>query len=544
MKTHLVRLALCIAVTAPVIALPALGQGSRPPDATAPASSGGTAAAPLATGATGAAAQVPPPTLKPAPAVIKAPATPNPPVPKPAAAGQQAAVATPSNLRFDNGHYVADWLATPAATTCWSVVGTPDVGTGKGTYTLTNGSKACLNTLGIKPTAATIDSSTKPRMTFADTTASGTIHSMDSDGRIDRPLTDFQVAGTQTAVVAAGILFSDTAGYYPLRQLTSAQTPAPNGQSGGAGAASIEPCPKWDAPDDGNANVYVDLPRGSIKQAPPRNVVLPNQGLTVVVCYERGQTITVAWGGTRGLTVSTSANANAMQARIEGSNPPTPIALSEQRFSPRQSGSADVTIKAKGADAPDDPMTVELEVDTLYWGAVRLGLGTLFDLGQNWHKYSATTFAGSLQPEISQAHDTVGFEIVSGFAPYLLDLFCPGGGRSFTGGCNLHFAPFVGFGVLGTGTAGGGVQALSSVHFGLELEFAKSFSIALTGVARRTQALNNGYAAGSPVTGSMTVTDFTHDDWKPGLGVVVNATPSFLQFALGSGTNNPAPKNQ
>ncbi len=92
----------------------------------------------------------------------------------------------------------------------------------------------------------------------------------------------------------------------------------------------------------------------------------------------------------------------------------------------------------------------------------------------------------------------------------------------------------MGYGLLGTTTTQN-VQALSSFHAGLELELAQNFSIAVTLVLRRTQGLLEQYRVGSPVTAGMTAQDVVGDAWQPGLGIVINTSPSFLQFAIPSG---------
>src|SRR5262249_1836853 len=106
--------------------------------------------------------------------------------------------------------------------------------------------------------------------------------------------------------------------------------------------------------------------------------------------------------------------------------------------------------------------------------------------------------------------------------------------------------PYFGFGVVG-GAANQGVQALSSFHSGLEFEFASNFSIAATFVLRRTRALLPGYTAGSAVSLGTTIDAITHDSWRPGFGLVINASPSFLQFATGTSApanNGTAPQSK
>jgi hypothetical protein len=299
-------------------------------------------------------------------------------------------------------------------------------------------------------------------------------------------------------------------------------------------------CPSLSGPKD-DAYVYFDAAGAGVLQAPPRNVVLPNQALTVDVCSTTNQAVAVAWAGSPGLTISAQTNVQiqpSLRVGVPLTSPPS-VRVSRTRFEPRQAGQANLTVSVTNTSTnTTTQMPIELVVDGLYWGSVRLGLGTLFDVGNSWRSYSLATFAGSEQPEIRGDRDALGFEIVSAFAPYLLDvLFCPGGGRSYTGGCDWRIAPYLGFGMLGAGTAQGNLQALTSFDAGLEFEFANSFSIALAFALRRTKALDAGYSIGSPVTPGMTIDDVTHDQWLPGAEVVVNASPAFLQFATGSGSS-------
>jgi len=442
-----------------------------------------------------------------APAAV-APAPPPPPRPS-------VGVAPIPSLRFANGHIVGDWAAAPADKTCW----TADSAAGPTAYDLASASAKC--TTGLTLTKADVNVDQFGSVQIGNAPARGTPHTLDANGAIDTPAP----SALNDADAAKGMLVSDVSGVYAVGKVTHRET-------------VVDKCHNWPAHDQDNAYVEVDLAHETVAFVPPRNVVLPNQALTVEVCHIPGQTLTVQWGGVRGLTSSTLANNEAALAPMFPGGPEKiEPEISVFTFAPRQSGHADLTITGTGG-APADTMTVELEVDTLYWGSVRVGLGTLFDVGNIWNGYSIGTFAGSNQPEIRQSHNAVGFELVNAFAPYLLDLLtCPGRGRSYTGGCNRWFAPYIGFGLVGAGPAQN-IQALSSFHFGVELEFAQSFSVALTFVERRTQALADGYHVGSPVSGGMSVADVTRDAWQPGMALVVNATPSFLQFAMGSGSGS------
>lgn len=277
----------------------------------------------------------------------------------------------------------------------------------------------------------------------------------------------------------------------------------------------------------GGGDLAIDLVHRSVFRAPPRNVVRPNRGLIVHVCRDPEKDVTAQWAGTRGLTRSEIAG----RAEAEGAPPERkverrPVRISTLTFPPRQAGAADLKL-FEGADTTKPAMEVQLEIEPLYWGAVRFGLGTLWG---DWRSYEVGALSGSRTQEVRETRDALTFELVSGFAPYVFDL--QWGGRSQSGGRNAYVAPFLGFGVLGV-SPDQGLQGLSSFHGGLELEVASNFSIAATFVYRRTRRLVAGYEIGSPVAAGMSADDLTSDAWVPGFAIVINATPAFLQFATG-----------
>jgi hypothetical protein len=297
------------------------------------------------------------------------------------------------------------------------------------------------------------------------------------------------------------------------------------------------------------AFVQIYLPTRSTWHVPPRNVMRPNQGLTVEICHRRSENVSVEWGGERGLTqpsmVAAGQAPTLYSADVSGAPPVTePVVMSTFSFSPRRAGSADIkvttTASSGDGDAPaSNPHVVELQIDSLSWGSARFGVGTLIDVNNQWKTYQIATMAGSSQPEIRQFNSAMGFELVTGFAPYLFDDLI-WGGRSQTGGGNTHLAPYFGFGVFGA-ALNQGTQAFSSFHLGLEIEFFTNFSVATTVAIRRTPVLADGYRPGSPVAPTQSVGDVTGDGWHPGFGIVINASPDFLQFATPASTKASKP---
>lgn len=472
-------------------------------------------------------AQEPPPTIPNPPGGQSGSAGPGaPPASSSVTPGPTPPIA-PTNLRGDNNTIQADSTTTPDRT-CWALIeGKTSI------YQLLNATPTCVAPLNLTRGKVTVDA--KGLFSVDGKAVKVIIAVVGKDGPIEpqsltKSATDpfvfvfvFVDGKSEEIVYAIGV--------------TTASTQV---------GSSNEVCtfPKFE-PQHGEAVVEVDLPHGSVVRAPSRNVLRPNQGLIVRVCHLPDETVSVEWNGSRGLTRS-SVEADIMHdggstAKVQ-KPPAVSLPVSTLRFPPRQPGSADLKISsAASGKTAELKLTVELEVEKLYWGAVRFGLGTLFDVSSQWQSYEIATFAGSRQPEIRETHSAVAFELVSGFAPYLIDLAACHGGRSQTGGCNAYGAPYFGFGVIGA-APNQGVQGLSSFHAGFEFEFASNFSIATNFVLRRMRTLTDGYRPGSPVTAGMTIDGVTGESWLPGFAIVINATPSFLQFATGASEPNSSPK--
>lgn len=295
--------------------------------------------------------------------------------------------------------------------------------------------------------------------------------------------------------------------------------------------------------DAKEGDVVIDLNRRSVIQNPSRNVIGPNEGLTVYVCPEPSRPVNVTWGGARGLTTAQITGQNTSDTvdkskllAVAAQPKPKPIRFT---FAPRQPGTADLKLFNTDDITGKPAMSFELEVEPRYWGAVRFGLGGLFG---KWNSYEIATLSGSRQPEVRETPNGANFELVSGFAPYMFDILAYGG-RSETGGKNLYIAPFIGFGVIGT-SADKGIQGLSSFHAGLEFEVAQNLSIAATFVYHRGRQLAAGYTPGAPVAAGMTVDNVTTDSWNRGFAIVLNASPSFLQFATGDSSSKKSGGNQ
>src|SRR5262249_22316135 len=115
-------------------------------------------------------------------------------------------------------------------------------------------------------------------------------------------------------------------------------------------------------PSLGERDVAINLIRGSVVQTPPRNIVKPNEGLTVHVCADSSKRITVQWGGARGLTRAEITGDTHGQAKAPAGGAPKAERVTRFTFAPRQAGAADLKL-FEGTDTTGTPaMAVELEV--------------------------------------------------------------------------------------------------------------------------------------------------------------------------------------
>jgi hypothetical protein len=281
--------------------------------------------------------------------------------------------------------------------------------------------------------------------------------------------------------------------------------------------------------DPGDEEVAcIDLvDRQKVVRAPSGNILAPNRGLAVFVRTAHDEKpLYIELGGVRGLTVPALSLDQTNNLRLFGGPQPQPKCTAV-RFSPRQSGRADLVVKRDNQEG-QELARLELEVDQRFWGAVRFGLAAV---AGSFRSYEARAFAGSQTLQLWENRFPAQFEFVVGFAPYPEAL--GGGGRSYTRG-NFwnHLGPYLGFGLVGQ--SAGSLDALTSLHAGIEFEFARDLSVALTFVLRKGRALASGYVVGSPVEAGAAPESFTTPVASFGGGLVISSSPSFLQFATGT----------
>lgn len=136
---------------------------------------------------------------------------------------------------------------------------------------------------------------------------------------------------------------------------------------------------------------------------------------------------------------------------------------------------------------------------------------------------------GETSQVVDLGGDPTAFEVVVGYAPFLLPRLAGKEGRTFThvDPGSWRISPYLGLGVLST-NGGDAPQWLRSIYFGAEVELAQGCSVALALVGRRVEGLANGLSLGMDVANDTDVTR-TAFDW--GGGVVLNFAPDFFSFA-------------
>ncbi|MFN3184543.1 MAG: hypothetical protein ACE37F_21270 [Nannocystaceae bacterium] len=209
---------------------------------------------------------------------------------------------------------------------------------------------------------------------------------------------------------------------------------------------------------------------------------------------------------------------------------------------PRQPGEVKFKIMSerKEKDASknrSDEKVLEFIVERRYAGAFRIGLGFVFPWsdGHRDREYASITRPNSSQAEIVATREgPMNYEFVVGFAPYVFDYIGGRGGRSYASEhladrASRGIAPYIGLGVVQVGDHG--IDAFSSAHLGFEWEPQRNFSIAVTAMARRVKRLGGGLRVGEPAPGSLP----TRTTFRFGLGLIINFSPKFFQFATSSG---------
>jgi hypothetical protein len=274
-----------------------------------------------------------------------------------------------------------------------------------------------------------------------------------------------------------------------------------------------------------------DLTGGSIVEHSniPERLLPPNRALNVVVRHREGEDVGVTiTGGTRGVT-ALGLDGPSGQASIthqgEGGGSDGKIVLTELTFSPRQSGgSLDVVVTRDGKQV----RSAELEVETRYLGAVRVGLALGSAIDQS---FGTATPPGSAQPEIvltGGTTDAMQPELVVGFAPFLFEPR----GRSYVQPRKAfspkRLSPYLGLGVASLdSSAAVKFSLLKSVYMGFEYELGRNASFGLAAQLRQVTRLADPFELGSPYSGGTVPTVSTY---SPGIAVFFNVSPDFFRF--------------
>lgn len=259
--------------------------------------------------------------------------------------------------------------------------------------------------------------------------------------------------------------------------------------------------------------------------APPP-VMRANAFLVVTVFAPETCNLRLSLGGQRGVSMPEMTQAALKKEESSKKCHPTTV-----RFAPRRPGSADLSIVLTRG-GPTTEVVTEFEVEPLFYGAVRLGLGLVFR-GAVERQYEARLLNGSLQHEVvATDQSAMNPEVVVGFSAYVWDMLHHGGRayHSESRWWRLLPNPYLGVAILTQGTQG--VQTLKSVYLGGDIEFFPQFSVAIAAVARRANRLAPGLQVGGPARPDQ---DLTVERWNWGVAVVVNVAPDFFRFAAQGG---------
>lgn len=281
--------------------------------------------------------------------------------------------------------------------------------------------------------------------------------------------------------------------------------------------------------DGREPKLCVDICGGGLVVRGIRDGILkPNRGLTVVVRGPSGEDLSISQGGTRGLT---DLKLRSIPLRDVGAAQGLSVRCAEEvsrTFVPRVPGAADVTIGV-GAGAAQKQLIIEMQVEETYAGALKLGLAPIFGPAVD-SRFKALALPGDGQKHIAlEGEGPADLELVVGFTPYVDALW---GGRGYANSDNLSgfpwgFSPYVGVGALSAGAAG--VDAIKSLHVGLEWEMTKDFGVAATIVGRRVTRLAEPATVGMPVDSDADIP--TLQKVELGVGIVLNVSPDFLKLA-------------
>lgn len=298
-------------------------------------------------------------------------------------------------------------------------------------------------------------------------------------------------------------------------------------------------CPPKNLPQDDMIVVCVDAtgPQMTYRLLPAgtRNVK-PNRYFYVHIVHRTTHHPSVVLGGQIGSWVPGARGHIDVQADggglgADGSQEPTITLTSSSRtFAPRRPGFAPLAITLLDDQRAQvgDPLAIEFWIDETYSGAFRVGIGGIF-LGGVERRHHAVTHGNSLQPEIEvSGRNVMDVDLMLGYSPYL-----DSGGRAATGCDNAPFCfnPYFGLGVVSvdSGSGGGGIDWLKSVHLGVEWEVSPAFAVAVTANLRRVQRLAGGLHPGDPIEGDIP----TENRYVFGVGLVINLSPTFFKIGAG-----------
>jgi hypothetical protein len=288
----------------------------------------------------------------------------------------------------------------------------------------------------------------------------------------------------------------------------------------------------------------------------PIGTLLPiNRSITIVVRYDAAKVeVSAALTGDLGVEIPGVRNDRAGSGEaVAKSVAPKDEQTYVKTFAPRVAGAATIELSVTPSQQPASTNTFtdtdqlpattptttappappkyafEALVPKVYSGVLRLGVGVI-SVGGLGHDYTTRKLVGGTTSQVVDLGGSpMAFEVVVGYAPFVLPRLQGKDGRTFThvDPWSWRISPYLGLGVLST-NGSESPQWLRSMYLGAEVELAQGCSIAFAAVGRRTEGLADALTPGMEVANDTDVTR-TSFDW--GWGLVFNFTPDFFTFA-------------
>jgi hypothetical protein len=202
-----------------------------------------------------------------------------------------------------------------------------------------------------------------------------------------------------------------------------------------------------------------------------------------------------------------------------------PIMSTDKWFAGRktdQTAQLSVTVTDKGTKSVIATYSEAYDVTAVYRAAIRFGVaGLISPFSREYSDRAATDTANNPGKVITVdgggSSPLFHSELVTSMSVFFTPVYQ--GEGTVTGGAMF------GLGILATGSEVG-LQALTSVHVGLEFNVGRDFAIAGVVALRRTDVLKDGYFVGRAVADDE---QYTRVGVRPSFGLMLTWSPAFTQ---------------